>query len=114
MEISVQFPTGVPDCVLVMGYRPSHITDRKYIPNNASGSPKEQGFRQTSTFAKTERNTKCKAAPNDWTISHSRKIRAGRAHFESGLRKGHSRPDRTYGQPDPQNRVAREHSRTCE
>ncbi|GBO30280.1 hypothetical protein AVEN_93585-1 [Araneus ventricosus] len=41
--------------------RPSQITDQKYIPNDASGSPKEQGFRQTSTFAKTGRNTKCKA-----------------------------------------------------
>ncbi|GBM71393.1 hypothetical protein AVEN_248592-1 [Araneus ventricosus] len=33
--------------------------------------------------------------------SHSREIRAGRARFESWLRRGHRLPDRTYGQPDP-------------
>ncbi|GBN65704.1 hypothetical protein AVEN_161413-1, partial [Araneus ventricosus] len=45
----------------VIGHRPSQITDRKYTPNDASGSPKEQGFRQTSTFAEKGRNTKYKA-----------------------------------------------------
>ncbi|GBO08181.1 hypothetical protein AVEN_206282-1 [Araneus ventricosus] len=59
MEISVQ--------VFLIVYR-LWDTDRKYIPNDASGSSKEQGFRQTSTFAITGRNTKCEAAPNDWTI----------------------------------------------
>ncbi|GBM68732.1 hypothetical protein AVEN_263558-1 [Araneus ventricosus] len=61
MEISVQFPMGVSDCVSLMAYRQRQVTDRKYIPNDSSGSPKEQGFRQTSTVAKTGRNTKWKA-----------------------------------------------------
>ncbi|GBM81625.1 hypothetical protein AVEN_82352-1 [Araneus ventricosus] len=41
--------------------RPSQITYWKYIPNDGRGSSKEQGFRQTSTFAKTGRNMKYKA-----------------------------------------------------
>ncbi|GBM81371.1 hypothetical protein AVEN_50828-1 [Araneus ventricosus] len=45
--------------VFLIVYR-SWDTDRKYIPND-NRLLKEQGFRQKSTFAKTGRNTKCKA-----------------------------------------------------
>ncbi|GBL88149.1 hypothetical protein AVEN_117752-1 [Araneus ventricosus] len=33
--------------------------------------------------------------------SHSREVRAGRAHFEKGVRRRHNGPYRTYGQSDP-------------
>ncbi|GBN37020.1 hypothetical protein AVEN_241458-1 [Araneus ventricosus] len=59
--ISVHSPTGVSDFDSVMRYISSRITDRKYIPNDVNGSPNEQDFRHTSTFAKTGENTKFKA-----------------------------------------------------